>query len=83
MSPRRIFVPIGVAVLAAAGGKRMHPGPSVLRITQDRLREKDFLRSIDVGTTNYREVTSGRDGHSCDRRKRPAAALLPAPGRQA
>jgi 5-(carboxyamino)imidazole ribonucleotide synthase len=27
-------------------------------VAQDRLREKDFLRSIDVGTANYREVTS-------------------------
>src|SRR6185437_5986118 len=31
--------------------------PAVLRVTQDRLREKDFLRSIDVATTHYREVT--------------------------
>jgi 5-(carboxyamino)imidazole ribonucleotide synthase len=36
----------------------MHPGADVLRITQDRMREKDFLRSIGVATTNYREVTS-------------------------
>jgi len=34
----------------------VRPDPSVLKITQDRLREKDFLRSIDVATTAYREV---------------------------
>ena len=35
----------------------VHPGAEVLRITQDRLREKDFLRSIQIETTNYREVS--------------------------
>jgi 5-(carboxyamino)imidazole ribonucleotide synthase len=34
----------------------VRPDPSVLKITQDRLREKDFLRSIDIATTAYREV---------------------------
>ena len=34
----------------------VRPDPAVLRTTQDRLREKDFLRSIDVATTAYREV---------------------------
>ncbi len=38
--------------------KPVRPSPTVLRISQDRLREKDFLRSIDVATTEYREVTS-------------------------
>ncbi|HXP77965.1 MAG TPA: 5-(carboxyamino)imidazole ribonucleotide synthase [Stellaceae bacterium] len=37
--------------------KPVRPSPTVLRISQDRLREKDFLRSIDVATTEYREVT--------------------------
>jgi 5-(carboxyamino)imidazole ribonucleotide synthase len=32
------------------------PGPDILEIAQDRLREKDFLRSIDVDTVAYREV---------------------------
>jgi 5-(carboxyamino)imidazole ribonucleotide synthase len=32
------------------------PGPEILEITQDRLREKDFLRSIGVATTRYRRV---------------------------
>jgi 5-(carboxyamino)imidazole ribonucleotide synthase len=36
----------------------VRPSPEVLRITQDRLREKDFLRSIDVATTSYREIGS-------------------------
>jgi 5-(carboxyamino)imidazole ribonucleotide synthase len=34
----------------------VQPRPEILEIAQDRLREKDFLRSIDVGTTAYREV---------------------------
>ncbi|HTH96835.1 MAG TPA: 5-(carboxyamino)imidazole ribonucleotide synthase [Stellaceae bacterium] len=33
------------------------PGAHVLEITQDRLREKDYLRSIDVDTAPYREIT--------------------------
>src|SRR5207244_8331753 len=33
------------------------PGPEILEIAQDRLREKDFLRSIDVDTAAYREVS--------------------------
>lgn len=37
--------------------KPVRPGPAVLRIVQDRLSEKDFLRSIDVATTEYRKVT--------------------------
>ena len=51
-------VPVETVEFLAARGKPVRPGPQVLRITQDRLREKDFLRSIDVGTTEYREVTS-------------------------
>ncbi len=40
-----------------AESKPVRPGPNALRIAQDRLREKDFLRSIDVATAQYREVT--------------------------
>ena len=36
--------------------KPVRPSPAVLKISQDRLREKDFLRSIDVATTDYRDV---------------------------
>jgi 5-(carboxyamino)imidazole ribonucleotide synthase len=38
--------------------KPVRPGPGALRIAQDRLKEKDFLRSINVATTRYRAVTS-------------------------
>ncbi len=38
--------------------KPVRPGPEVLRVAQDRLREKNFLRSIEVATARYREVTS-------------------------
>jgi 5-(carboxyamino)imidazole ribonucleotide synthase len=40
-----------------AGRKPVRPSPKVLGIAQDRLREKDFLRSNEVATTEYREVT--------------------------
>ena len=38
--------------------KPVRPGPGALRIAQDRLKEKDFLHSIDVATAQYREVAS-------------------------
>ncbi len=50
-------VPADTAEIIAAI-KPVRPGPNALRIAQDRLKEKDFLRSIDVATTQYREVAS-------------------------
>ena len=44
------------AVRRVAASKPVLPRPEILEITQDRLREKDFLRSIGVATTAYREV---------------------------
>src|SRR5690242_2652710 len=40
-----------------AAFKPVHPGPEILEIAQNRLREKDFLRSIGVDTTAYREIS--------------------------
>jgi 5-(carboxyamino)imidazole ribonucleotide synthase len=37
--------------------KPVQPRPEILEIAQDRLREKDFLRSIGVDTAAYREVS--------------------------
>ena len=37
--------------------KPVLPRPEILEIAQDRLHEKDFLRSIDVATAAYREVS--------------------------
>jgi 5-(carboxyamino)imidazole ribonucleotide synthase len=34
----------------------VRPSPSVLRIAQDRLQEKDFLQSIGVGTAPYQRI---------------------------
>ncbi|WP_022726752.1 5-(carboxyamino)imidazole ribonucleotide synthase [Fodinicurvata sediminis] len=34
----------------------VHPGPHILHICQNRLREKDFLASIQIPTTRYTEV---------------------------
>ena len=36
----------------------VRPNPEVLAICRNRLREKDFLASIGVGTTRYAEVTN-------------------------
>ena len=46
------------AVRKVAALKPVMPRPEILEISQDRLKEKDFLRSIGVATTNYREITS-------------------------
>jgi len=45
------------AVRRVAVSKPVLPRPEILEITQDRLREKDFLRSIDIPTTAYREIS--------------------------
>ena len=44
------------SVRHVAASKPVRPGPEILEIAQDRLREKDFLRSIGVETTAYREI---------------------------
>jgi 5-(carboxyamino)imidazole ribonucleotide synthase len=36
----------------------VRPGPRVLRIAQERLREKDFITRLGIGTTRYRAATS-------------------------
>jgi 5-(carboxyamino)imidazole ribonucleotide synthase len=48
-------IPAG-AVRRVAASKPVLPRPEILEIAQDRLREKDFLRSIGVETTAYREI---------------------------
>lgn len=45
------------AVRQVAALKPVLPRPEILQIAQDRLREKDFLRSIDVETAAYREIS--------------------------
>jgi 5-(carboxyamino)imidazole ribonucleotide synthase len=45
------------AVRAVAEKKPVLPRPEILEITQDRLREKDFLRGIDIATATYREIS--------------------------
>lgn len=46
------------AVREVAALTPVMPRPDILEITQDRLREKDFLKNIGVATTGYREITS-------------------------
>jgi 5-(carboxyamino)imidazole ribonucleotide synthase len=45
------------AVRRVAASKPVLPRPEILEITQDRLREKDFLRAIEIPTTAYREIS--------------------------
>jgi 5-(carboxyamino)imidazole ribonucleotide synthase len=45
------------AVRRVSASTPVLPRPEILEIAQDRLREKDFLRSIEVATTAYREVS--------------------------
>ncbi len=44
------------AVRKVAALKPVMPRPEILEITQDRLKEKDFLRGMGIGTTEYREI---------------------------
>jgi 5-(carboxyamino)imidazole ribonucleotide synthase len=44
------------AVRTVAALTLVLPRPEILEITQHRLREKDFLRSIGIATTAYREI---------------------------
>jgi 5-(carboxyamino)imidazole ribonucleotide synthase len=50
-------VPADTAELLAER-KPVRPGPSALRIAQDRIKEKDFLRSIGVATAPYQAVVT-------------------------
>jgi 5-(carboxyamino)imidazole ribonucleotide synthase len=47
----------GAVVRRVAAKRPVSPRPEILEITQDRLREKNFLREIGVATTDYREIT--------------------------
>src|ERR1700722_14043423 len=44
------------AVRKVAALKPVMPRPEILEITQDRLKEKDFLNRVGVATTEYREI---------------------------
>src|SRR5437588_3165387 len=48
----------GAAVRWVAAKRPVSPRPEILEITQDRLREKNFLREIGIATTDYREIAS-------------------------
>jgi 5-(carboxyamino)imidazole ribonucleotide synthase len=47
----------GESVRWVSASRPVLPQPEILETAQDRLREKDFLRSIGVDTTNYREIS--------------------------
>jgi len=44
------------AVRRVAAKRPVFPRPEILETTQDRLREKNFLRDIGVATTEFREI---------------------------
>lgn len=46
------------AVRQVATLKSVMPRPEILEISQDRLKEKDFLNGIGVATTGYREIAA-------------------------
>jgi len=53
--------------------KPVRPGPAILRISQDRLAEKNFLREHGVGTTRYAEVRNADElAHAVAAIGRPA-----------
>jgi 5-(carboxyamino)imidazole ribonucleotide synthase len=51
------FENVPAAALRRVAAKRpVLPRPEIIEIAQDRLREKNFLRSIGIATTDFREV---------------------------
>jgi 5-(carboxyamino)imidazole ribonucleotide synthase len=53
------FENVPAAVLRRVAAKRpVLPRPETIEIAQDRLREKNFLRSLGVATAEFREATS-------------------------
>lgn len=50
-------VPSGTALILAAR-RPVLPDPAVLRVTQDRLAEKDFVRRLGIATADYADVSS-------------------------
>ena len=67
-------VPADTAEFLAAR-KPVRPGPNALRIAQDRLAEKEFLRSIGVATAPYRAVASEAELRSAIEAIGPRAIL--------
>ena len=56
------FENVPVATLEFLARRRpVRPGADVLRVTQDRLAEKDFLRSLGVPVTGYERVETAAD----------------------
>ena len=54
-------VPVAALAFLARRGVPVRPGASVLAVTQDRLAEKAFVRSLGVGTTGFARVESAAD----------------------
>ncbi|MBV8059957.1 MAG: 5-(carboxyamino)imidazole ribonucleotide synthase [Alphaproteobacteria bacterium] len=64
-----------VALETVAKYAPLHPGASVMAIAQDRQKEKDFARSVGIGTTRYKIVQSAAELAEA-LKKIPAPAFL-------
>ncbi len=51
-------VPVAALEVLQAAGVPVHPGPDVLRVTQDRLLEKQFANDLGLQTVPWRAITA-------------------------
>lgn len=49
------------SLTALQGGAPVNPSPDLLKISQNRLREKNFVNAHEIPTTNYHRVTSAEE----------------------
>jgi 5-(carboxyamino)imidazole ribonucleotide synthase len=70
------FENVPVAALRMIEGlTRVAPGPTVLEITQHRLREKEFIRSCGIGVPNFTRVASESDARAAVATVGPSGVL--------
>ena len=67
-------VPSGTALVLAAR-RPVLPDPEILKTTQDRLVEKDFIKSLGIATADYADVASTADLHKAVAKLGPPAVL--------
>ena len=54
-------IPVYAVDFIAQNNKPIYPQSDILRITQNRLNEKDFLRKNNIGVTDYHHIFSLKD----------------------
>ena len=67
-------VPVATARAPGRGTGRCGPSAAVLRVTQDRLAEKDFVRALGIPVTAYARIESAADLALARRAARPRRA---------